>query len=153
MNVFDEPKFFMSQEFLSALSILCQPNCTPQEMHLLSHWSSSHQWRNFSDSLKLKCQEYKLCVRSLSHLPCPFASSVCILGQATLLLWVPLFSFKNQMGGAGEMAQWLKSLAVLPEDPGSIPSTHMAAHNSLSHQFQGIWHPHTDIQAGKSEWT
>jgi hypothetical protein len=31
----------------------------------------------------------------------------------------------------GEMAQWLRTLAVLPKDPGSIPSIHMAAHNSL----------------------
>ena len=27
--------------------------------------------------------------------------------------------------------EWIKALAVLPEDLGSIPSTHMAAHNSL----------------------
>ena len=32
---------------------------------------------------------------------------------------------------AGEMAQWIRALAALPEDPGSIPSTHMAAHNCL----------------------
>jgi hypothetical protein len=33
--------------------------------------------------------------------------------------------------GAGEMAQWLKALVVLPEDLGSIPSTYTAAYNSL----------------------
>ncbi|CAO2578053.1 hypothetical protein LEMLEM_LOCUS375 [Lemmus lemmus] len=33
----------------------------------------------------------------------------------------------------GEMAQRLKA-----EEPGSIPSTHMAAHNCLKIQFQGI---------------
>jgi hypothetical protein len=32
---------------------------------------------------------------------------------------------------AGEMAQWLRALAALPEDPGSIPSTHMTAHTCL----------------------
>ena len=32
---------------------------------------------------------------------------------------------------AGEMAQWLRALTVLPEDPSSIPSTHMAAYNCL----------------------
>ena len=32
---------------------------------------------------------------------------------------------------AGEMAQWLRTLAVLPEDLGSIPSTHMTANNCL----------------------
>jgi hypothetical protein len=33
---------------------------------------------------------------------------------------------------AEEMAQWLRALAVLLENLGSIPSTHMAAHNCLS---------------------
>jgi hypothetical protein len=28
------------------------------------------------------------------------------------------------------MAQWLRALAALPEDPGSIPSTYMTAHHS-----------------------
>lgn len=30
--------------------------------------------------------------------------------------------------GAGEVVQWLEALAVLPEDPSSIPSTNMTAH-------------------------
>lgn len=29
------------------------------------------------------------------------------------------------------MAQWLKTLNILPEDPDSIPNTHMAANNNL----------------------
>jgi hypothetical protein len=33
--------------------------------------------------------------------------------------------------GAGEMVQRSKALAVLPEDPGSIPSTYMVTHNDL----------------------
>ena len=37
------------------------------------------------------------------------------------------FSFN----GAGEMALWLTALAELAEDPGPVPSTHMAAHNHL----------------------
>jgi hypothetical protein len=31
--------------------------------------------------------------------------------------------------GAGEMAQWLRALAALPDDWGSIPSSHMAIYN------------------------
>ena len=31
----------------------------------------------------------------------------------------------------GEMAQWLRTLAALPEDLDSIPSAHIAAHNHL----------------------
>jgi hypothetical protein len=42
---------------------------------------------------------------------------------------------------AGEMARELRALAALPEDPGLIPSTHMAA--------QGSDPPCTDINAGK----
>jgi hypothetical protein len=32
---------------------------------------------------------------------------------------------------AGEMAQWLRALTVLPEVLSSIPSNHMVAHNHL----------------------
>jgi hypothetical protein len=39
--------------------------------------------------------------------------------------------YKNTSMEAGEMAQRLRALVVLPEDPGSIPSTHMAAHSCL----------------------
>ena len=49
------------------------------------------------------------------------------------------------------MAQGLKTLAVvLPEDPGSIPCTHMAAHNcnSSSEEFDIL--THTDIHVGKA---
>ena len=40
---------------------------------------------------------------------------------------------KNLILGAGEMAQWLRALTVLPEDLGLIPSTHKAAHNYPQH--------------------
>jgi hypothetical protein len=33
--------------------------------------------------------------------------------------------------GARELAQWLKTLAALPEDLGSVPSTHMVTHMYL----------------------
>jgi hypothetical protein len=48
------------------------------------------------------------------------------------------------------MAQWLRALAALPEDPSSIPSTHMADHNGLYLQIQGIGYPHVDIHVGKT---
>ena len=38
--------------------------------------------------------------------------------QTYIYLWV-----------LGEMDQWLGAFVALAEDPGSIPSTHMAAHN------------------------
>lgn len=35
------------------------------------------------------------------------------------------------MVGGGEVAEWLGVLAVLPEDPGFIPSTHTVPGNRL----------------------
>ena len=49
--------------------------------------------------------------------------------------------------GTREMAQWLRAVAALPEDPGSIPRTHTAAHNSSS---RGSVNPHIDIYVGKT---
>lgn len=40
-------------------------------------------------------------------------------------------------------------MIVLLEEPGSIPSSHVAAHNCWWVQFQRGWHPHKDIHAGK----
>ena len=38
---------------------------------------------------------------------------------------------KRELARPGEMAQQLRALTVLPEDPDSVPSTHMTAHNFL----------------------
>ena len=35
------------------------------------------------------------------------------------------FSPQDSNTETGEMAQWLRALAAFPEDPGTIPSTHM----------------------------
>lgn len=35
----------------------------------------------------------------------------------------------NKQPWAGEPAQWMRTLSTLPENPGSIPSTHTAANN------------------------
>lgn len=50
---------------------------------------------------------------------------------------------------AGKMAHWLRALALLPEDPGSIPSILAAAHNCQQLLFQGIKQPNTNIHADK----
>ena len=42
-----------------------------------------------------------------------------------------MLSFKDIKLRAGEMVQQFRALAALPEDPGSIPSTLIAAHNCL----------------------
>jgi hypothetical protein len=39
----------------------------------------------------------------------------------SLIFLVPIFNFKVMTLGTGEVAQWLRALAVLPEDQGSIP--------------------------------
>lgn len=38
----------------------------------------------------------------------------------------------------GEVAQQLRAIAALAEGTGSIPSTHVAVHNHLQLQSQGI---------------
>jgi hypothetical protein len=43
---------------------------------------------------------------------------------------------------AGEMAQQLRALVVLPDNPSSIPSTHMVAHICLSLPEFNSQHPH-----------
>jgi hypothetical protein len=40
-------------------------------------------------------------------------------------------TFNNFIFWAGEMAQWLRTLALLPEVLSSIPSNHMVTHNHL----------------------
>ena len=40
-------------------------------------------------------------------------------------------SLKRFDDGAGESAQWLRALTAFSKDPGSVPSTYMAAHNCL----------------------
>jgi hypothetical protein len=42
-----------------------------------------------------------------------------------------VYKIQEPMSGAGEMAQQLRALAVLPKDTGSIPSTCMEVHNHL----------------------
>ena len=39
--------------------------------------------------------------------------------------------------GAGEMAQWLRALAALAEDLGSVPRAHIEAHNLPITPFPG----------------
>lgn len=49
-----------------------------------------------------------------------------------------VYIFKQELEvRAGEMTQQLRVLTALVGDSGLIPSTHMAAHNCLSLQFQG----------------
>ena len=46
-----------------------------------------------------------------------------------LIIELKIYSQKKRRDG--EMTPWLRVLADLPEDRGSIPSAHMAAHNCL----------------------
>ena len=62
---------------------------------------------------------------------CPSSQHFCYTGETA----VDVAQLHVRAGG---MAQWLGAPTALPEDLGSIPSTHMAAHNCLKIQFQGI---------------
>lgn len=48
-----------------------------------------------------------------------------------------ILSQKNQNKRPREVAQQLRILSALTEDPGSVPNTHMAARTHLDFQFQG----------------
>jgi hypothetical protein len=47
------------------------------------------------------------------------------------VLYLRRKTLKNMYNMTAEMAQWLRALTALPENQGSIPSTHMAIHNCL----------------------
>lgn len=40
-------------------------------------------------------------------------------------------TLKNTGPGAGKVAQWLKAIATIEEDPGFVLSTYMMAYNHL----------------------
>ena len=61
----------------------------------------------------------------------------CLRMREPGFLWVLAVkspALKSHKRRAGEMAQWLRALAAVPEDPGSIFSNHMAVpvHKSCS---------------------
>jgi hypothetical protein len=54
-----------------------------------------------------------------------------LMAQKLQIFIVLNLVLKEDRIGAREMAQWLRALTALPEVLGSIPSTHMEAHNHL----------------------
>jgi hypothetical protein len=70
-------------------------------------------------------------------------TSFMVVGKFSTNQNTSLIGVKSQNNGAGEMVQWSRALAALPEDLGSIPSTHMAAHNCNS-SSRGIGCPPTN---------
>jgi hypothetical protein len=54
-----------------------------------------------------------------------------LLPFSRLLNLVVCLFLKNDMAGAGEMAQWLRALTTHPKILSSIPSNHMVTHNHL----------------------
>ena len=47
-------------------------------------------------------------------------------------------TIKTIISGNGEIAQWLRELVALAEDPDLAPRTYMLAHNHLYFQFPVI---------------
>jgi hypothetical protein len=66
----------------------------------------------------------------LSYMLC---SHICKLvkGQSQIHNSLTLSHLTKTLHRAREMAWWLRELAALPENPSSIPSTHMVAHNGF----------------------
>jgi hypothetical protein len=60
-----------------------------------------------------------------------FVVVVVVVVDLTNCIEVTSRIIRNGLFGAGEMAQWLKALTLLPEVLSSIPSSHMVAHNHL----------------------
>ena len=63
---------------------------------------------------------------------------ICFVGMkskttlfSTNMEVTPKCSIKKSTEGAGDMAQWLRALAALPEVLSSIPSNYMVAHSHL----------------------
>lgn len=50
-----------------------------------------------------------------------------------------ILALRNHSFGTGEKDQWLKARIVLTEDPNSVHSTQMVAHNHLHVQVHEIW--------------
>jgi hypothetical protein len=63
----------------------------------------------------LYCFELKVLVNAEGHSNLSFSSGT--------------WEIKDLSDGAEEIAQWIRALAVLPEDLGLVPSTHMETHN------------------------
>lgn len=61
-------------------------------------------------------------------------ASASRVARSTYLPIMPckLFLSKNRIHcGTGQMTQQLRTLAALPDDPGSIPGTHVVAHTTV----------------------
>ena len=69
-------------------------------------------------SLNLALNAYPAMTFQLSHVPGPI-----------------FYILKNESPWDGELAQWLRELAFLLENPSSSPSTHMAACNCNSQEL------------------
>lgn len=54
--------------------------------------------------------------------------------------WLFIIVYSNRLWGHREVVQLLKASVPLAEDQHFIPSSHMAAHNHVWLQFQGIQH-------------
>jgi hypothetical protein len=59
-------------------------------------------------------------------------ASLKMCKEFSVIFWGKAFKYiKKKNVGIEEMAQWLRVKAALPENPGSTPSTDMAAHSCL----------------------
>lgn len=54
-----------------------------------------------------------------------------LVGPACVRPWVWSLALQMKKKQAAKMAQWLKAVVILAEDPGTISSTSMASYNQL----------------------
>ena len=100
--------------------LVCGQGCVLRTWHTvraeLSEYFCTHQ----HDGLVFK--QFKVGVIS------DFQIRVIQLVKSIQYSKIPFWNLKHEVGG---MTQGLRALTALPEDPDSIPSTHMVAHNCM----------------------
>jgi hypothetical protein len=90
--------------------------------------SFSYTYSRFIEQIPQCCAFICFCIMNTSSL---HYTHLYIHIPARTAAFLRADELKSTMSGAGEMAQWLRALAALPEVLSSIPRNHMVAHNHL----------------------
>ena len=107
--------------------VLCMCVCVSVSAPHAEGWPMESQG---TDLLDLSLQVTRLPLIDAKKWAQPLLGAYLLFSLSYLSgTWIILLKIKLIRGG--ELAQWLRGLAALPENLGSIPSTHMAAHNYL----------------------
>jgi hypothetical protein len=99
----------------------------------LSPWNT-HKQTHTHIHTHTDCMSSRLAICSCIYLfegVCVFICIMCGCQRTNHRTQFSHFGASEWNSGAGEMAQWLRSLTALPEVLSSVPSNRMMAHNHL----------------------